>query len=123
MFQQGLLGIQIGEHAAMVACVRYDFYWMAFITVSGEPATRHQELARIASQRLRCELVTEARLVDIIASEFGAAEGISDKAWPHLALSILAKLGTEHHLVVSSHGRRVVIPQPAWNSASTCDGI
>jgi len=88
--------------------VRYDFYWMAFITVSGEPATRHEELARIASQRLRCELVTEARLADIIGSEFGAAEGISNKAWPHLALSILAKLGTEHHLVVSSVGAELL---------------
>lgn len=92
----------------MVARVRYDFYWMAFITVSGVPATRHEELARIAAQRFNCELVTEARLADIIASEFGSAEGISDKAWPHLAISILAKLGTEHHLVVSSTGSELL---------------
>jgi hypothetical protein len=92
----------------MVACVRYDFYWMAFITVSGEAATRHEELARSAAQRLNCELVTEARLGDIIASEFGAGDGISEKAWPHLAFSILAKLGTEHHLVVSSTGAELL---------------
>jgi hypothetical protein len=102
MFQEWL--VQFGKHGAMVARVRYDFYWMAFITVSGEPATRHEELARIAAQRLNCELVTEARLGIIIASEFGEPEGISDKAWPHLAISILAKLGTEQHLVVSSTG-------------------
>jgi hypothetical protein len=108
VFQQGLLDIHFGNHGAMVARVRYDFYWMAFITVSGEPATRHEELARIAAQRLNCELVTEARLGDIIASEFASAEGISDKAWPHLALSILAKLGTEHHLVVSSTGAELL---------------
>ena len=88
--------------------VRYDFYWMAFITVSGEAATRHEELARIASQRLNCELVTESRLKDIIASEFGAREGIPDKAWPHLAVSILARLGTEHNLVVSSTGSEML---------------
>ena len=82
--------------------VRYDFYWMAFITVSGEPATRHEELARIAGQRFNCELVTESSLGEIIASEFGARDGIPDKAWPHLAVSILARLGTEHNLVVSS---------------------
>jgi hypothetical protein len=88
--------------------VRYDFYWMAFITISGEAATRHEELARIAAQRLDCELVTESRLGDIIASEFGARDGIPDKAWPHLAVSILARLGTEHNLVVSSIGSEML---------------
>lgn len=81
---------------------------MAFITVSGEPASRHEELARIAAQRLKCELITEARLVDTIAAEFGAGSEIPDKAWPHLALSILARLGTEHHLVVSSLGAELL---------------
>jgi hypothetical protein len=81
---------------------------MAFITVSGVPAARHEELARIAAQRLGCELVSESRLVETIASEFGAPDGIPDKAWPHLALSILAKLGTEHHLVVSSTGAELL---------------
>ncbi len=84
------------------------FYWMAFITVSGEPAARHEELARIAALRLNCELVTDARLVDTIGSEFGTAQGIPDKAWPHLALSILARLGTEHHLVISSIGSELL---------------
>ena len=84
------------------------FYWMAFITVSGEPASRHEELARITAQRLRCELVSEARLADTIVSEFGPLETIAEKAWPHLALSILAKLGTEHHLVISSVGSELI---------------
>lgn len=81
---------------------------MAFITVSGEPASRHEELARIAAQRLKCELITEARLVDTIATEFGAGNEVPDKAWPHLALSILTRLGTEHHLVVSSLGAELL---------------
>jgi hypothetical protein len=81
---------------------------MAFITVSGEPAARHEELARMAAQRFDCELVSESHLGAMIASEFGASNGIPDKAWPHLALSILAKLGTEHHLVISSTGSELL---------------
>src|SRR5215472_14010903 len=81
---------------------------MAFIGVSGETACRHEELARIAAQRLSCELVTESRLVEMIAAEFGAPNRVPDKAWPHLATSILAKLGCEHHLVISSTGSELL---------------
>ena len=81
---------------------------MAFISVSGEPGCRHEELARIATQRLNCEQVTESRLVATIASQFGAPNGIPDKAWPHLATSILAKLGSQHHLVISSTGSELL---------------
>lgn len=77
---------------------------MAFISVSGEAGSRHEELARITAQRLGCELVTDARLAETIAPEFGAPGGIPDKAWPHLATSILAKLGTQQNLVISSIG-------------------
>jgi hypothetical protein len=77
---------------------------MAFISISGEPGCRHEELARITTQRLHCELVTDSRLVDTIAAEFGDTNGIPEKAWPHLALSILAKLGVQHHIVTSSAG-------------------
>lgn len=84
------------------------FYLMAFLSVSGEPGCRHDELARIAAQRLSCELVTESRLTETIASEFGAPNGIPDKAWPHLAASILAKLGAQQHLVVSSVGSEML---------------
>jgi Cytidylate kinase-like family len=81
---------------------------MAFICISGEAACRHEELARIATQRFGCELVTESRLVEMIATEFGTRNGIPDKAWPHLATSILAKLGSEHHLVISSTGSELL---------------
>ncbi len=77
---------------------------MAFICVSGEPACRHEELARLVTQRLGCELVSESRLGELISSEFGSRDEIPEKAWPHLATSILAKLGSEHNLVVSSTG-------------------
>jgi len=77
---------------------------MAFISISGEPGCRHEELARIVSRRLGCELVPDLRLVEMIAAEFGAPNGIPDKAWPHLATSILAKLGSQHHLLIASIG-------------------
>jgi len=82
---------------------------MAFISVSGEPGCRHEELARMATQRLQCELVTDANLTDTMASEFGSPEGIPDKAWAHLATSILAKLGAQHHLIISSTGSELLL--------------
>jgi len=81
---------------------------MAFITVSGEPAARHEELARVAAQRLHFELVTEARLGETIAAQFGAPNRIPDKAWPSLALSILANLATERHLAISNIGAELL---------------
>ena len=43
---------------------------MAFIAVSGEPGCRHEELARMAAQRLQCELITESDLAKMIAAQF-----------------------------------------------------
>jgi len=77
---------------------------MAFLTVSGEPGCRHEELARVMAQRLGWQLITDLGLSDTISAEFGAAEGIAEQAWRHVATSILAKLGLEHHLVVASAG-------------------
>jgi cytidylate kinase len=82
---------------------------MAFISVSGEPGCRHQELARMSAQRLPCELVTDSKLSETMAAEFGANGEIPDKAWPHLATSILAKLGTQQHLVIASLGSEFLL--------------
>jgi cytidylate kinase len=81
---------------------------MAFITVSGEPGCRHEELARMAAQRLECELVTEPDLAKMIAAEFGDSIRIPDLAWRPLTISILATLGTERHVVVSSTGAELL---------------
>jgi cytidylate kinase len=77
---------------------------MAFISISGEPGCRQEEVARMASQRLACELVTEAQLVEMVRAEFCAAEGFPEKTWPHLARATVAKLGAQFHLVVTSTG-------------------
>jgi cytidylate kinase len=81
---------------------------MAFITVSGEPGCRHEELARVAAQRLECELVTEPDLAKMIAAEFGDSLRIPDLAWRPLTVSILASLGAERHVVVSSTGAELL---------------
>src|SRR5262245_52725959 len=73
---------------------------MAFLTVSGEPGCRVEEVARLSAQRLRFELVTESRLREMIANEFGSEVSIPDKAWAALVTSALAHLGTDHPLVV-----------------------
>ncbi|HSB17947.1 MAG TPA: cytidylate kinase family protein [Bryobacteraceae bacterium] len=77
---------------------------MGLITISGQPGCRHDEVARLTAQRLGFELVTETRLHSLIEREFGPATPISDKAYRHVLLSILARLATEHHLVVSAFG-------------------
>lgn len=76
---------------------------MALLTISGEPASRWEEVAHGASQLLRFELVTETRLDQWIAQEFGAAP-LPDRAWRHAVVSILSRMATEHHLVVALNG-------------------
>lgn len=77
---------------------------MGVITISGEPGCRQEEVARLTAQRMGFELVTETRLHGLIDREFGSETSISDKAYRHAVLSILARLATEHHLVVSAQG-------------------
>jgi cytidylate kinase len=81
---------------------------MAFITVSGEPGCRHEELARMAAQRLECELVTEPDLAKMIAAEFGDSIRIPDLAWRPLTVSILASLGAERHVMVCTTGAELL---------------
>lgn len=81
---------------------------MAFISVSGEPGCRHEELARLAAQRLECELVTEPDLAKMIAAEFGDSIQVPDSAWRPLTVSILVSLGAERHVVVSSMGAELL---------------
>ena len=76
---------------------------MALLTISGEPASRWEEVAHGAAQLLRFELVTEARLGQWIAEEFGQAT-LPDRAWRPAVVSILTRMATEHHLVVALTG-------------------
>ncbi len=44
---------------------------MGLLTISGEPGSRWEEVAYSAAQLLRFELVTETRMAQWIAEEFG----------------------------------------------------
>lgn len=82
---------------------------MSLITVSGEPGSRHEEVARLAAQRLRFELVTSARLNARIAEEFGDRV-LPDDAWVQVATSMLARLATERHLLICAEGAERLFP-------------
>jgi len=60
-----------------------------------------EEVARLASQRLGFELVTEARLRELIAEEFGSEASIPDKAWAAVVTSLIAHLGAQYPLVIA----------------------
>ncbi|MFN7932660.1 MAG: cytidylate kinase family protein [Bryobacteraceae bacterium] len=77
---------------------------MAFLTVSGEPGCRVEEVARVCALRLRFELITESRLRELITGEFGSEVSIPEKAWPAVVTSILAQLGKEQPLAVCVPG-------------------
>jgi cytidylate kinase len=80
---------------------------MALIAVSGHPGCRYEEVARLAAQRLGFELLTQSRIQDLMAEEFGAAAEIPPRAYPSLVTSVLARLATEHHIVYCAIGGEV----------------
>ncbi len=81
---------------------------MALITVSGQPGCRHEEVARVAAQLLRFELVTESRLRALIDEEFGGEGRIPDRAFPAAVTAIVARLATAHHIVISADGAELL---------------
>ena len=81
---------------------------MAFITVSGDPGCRDEELAHMIAQRLECQLVTEPDLEKRVVAEFGASTRIPDRAWRPLIVSILVSLGAKGHVVVCGSGMELM---------------
>lgn len=77
---------------------------MAFLTISGDPGCHVEEVARLASQRLRFALITETQIREMIAAEFGSEAAIPEKAWAAVATSLLAHLALEQPLVVCMPG-------------------
>lgn len=77
---------------------------MALIAVSGHPGCRFEEVARITAQHLRFDLLTEARIHQLAAEEFGAQASIPDKAYASLVTSLLANVATRHHIVFCAIG-------------------
>jgi hypothetical protein len=76
---------------------------MAILTVTGEAASRFEEVAHGVARLLQFELVTEARLAQWIGEEFGDSP-VPDRAWRPAVISILARMAAEHHMVVAAIG-------------------
>jgi cytidylate kinase len=87
---------------------------MGLITISGQPGCRHEEVARLTAQRLHFELVTESRLRGLLEEEYGTETTLPDKAFADAVVSILARLATEHHLVVSTEGAELLFKSLPW---------
>ena len=77
---------------------------MAVITLSGAPGCRTGELGRAVARTLDFEFLNEALLERAVAEEFAPQAAIPDRAWPHVIGSAVARLATEHHLVVTAAG-------------------
>ncbi len=85
---------------------------MALLTISGEPASRWEEVAHGAAHLLKFELITQARLEQWIAEEFGDA-AIPERAWRWAVVSIAARMAAEHHLVIAVPGAEALFaPMP-----------
>ena len=82
---------------------------MAILTISGSPASRFEEVAHGCSQLLGYQLVTESRLSQWMAEEFGDTP-IPNRAWRPAALSILTRIAAEHHLVICLWGAQALFP-------------
>jgi hypothetical protein len=82
---------------------------MAILTISGAPASRFEEVAHECAQRLGFEFVTESRLSQWMTEEFGDTP-VPDRAWRPAAVSILARLAVEHHLVICLWGAESLFP-------------
>jgi hypothetical protein len=86
---------------------------MAILTISGSPASRFEEVAHGVSHLLGFELVTETRLSQWMAEEFGDTP-VPNRAWRPAVLSILARMAAEHHLVVCLWGAQALFPTSAF---------
>jgi hypothetical protein len=85
---------------------------MALLAISGDAASRFEEAALGAARLLDFELVSESRLENLLAEEFGGV-AIPDRAWRPAVVSILARLATENHLVIAAAGAEsLFMPMP-----------
>ncbi|MGE5648232.1 MAG: cytidylate kinase family protein [Acidobacteriota bacterium] len=81
---------------------------MALITVSGRPGSRHEDIARLVAQLLGFELITEGRLRAIFTQEFGGDGAVPDKAFAPAAVSVIARMAAERHLVLDTDGAELL---------------
>lgn len=82
---------------------------MAILTISGAPASRFEDVAHGCSRLLGFELITESRISKWMAEEFGETP-VPERAWRPAAVSILARLAVDHHLVICLAGAESLFP-------------
>ena len=82
---------------------------MAILTISGAPASRVEDVAHESARLLDFDLVTESRLSQWMTEEFGDTP-IPDRGWRPAAVSILARMAREHHLVICMPGAESLFP-------------
>ena len=82
---------------------------MALLTISGDAASRWEEVARGAARMLDFELVTEARLSQWMTEEFGEV-AIPARMWRAAAVTVLARLSKEHHLAIAVEASEMLFP-------------
>lgn len=86
---------------------------MALLTISGGAASRWEEVAHGAARLLGYELVTESRLAQWMAREFGDTP-IPSRLWAAAAVSVLAPIARSHHLVIAvDDGEHLFRPMPS----------
>ena len=86
---------------------------MAVLTISGDPASRWEEVARGAAQLLGFELVTESRLAQWMTEEFGETP-VPARVWGSAAVAVLARLAREHPLVIALDGSEQLFRPAPW---------
>lgn len=86
---------------------------MAFLTISGDPSSRWEEVAHVVAQFMDFELVTQTRLAQWMTEEFGETP-LDARAWAPAAVAILARLAREHPLVIALDGAEHLFRPAPW---------
>ena len=86
---------------------------MALLTISGDPASRWEEVAHVVAQLLDFELVTETRLAQWMTEEFGEIP-VPARAWAPAAAAVLARLAREHPLLIALDGAEYLFRPAPW---------
>jgi hypothetical protein len=86
---------------------------MPLLTISGDPASRWDEVAQAAAQLLNFELVTETRLAQWMSEEFGETP-LPARAWASAAVAVLARLAREHPLLIAVDGAEDLFRPAPW---------
>jgi hypothetical protein len=82
---------------------------MALLTISGDAASRWEDVAQSAAKMLSFEFVSEARLAQWMTEEFGSSV-IPARMWLPAAATVLARLSKEHHLAIAVEASEMLFP-------------